>query len=66
MMLQNNCLNNGVTNGLNKGKKKSMQTVLHGKIKERKNDWLIGANTQDVPYLSIAATQDNTRQHKGR
>ena len=51
MMLQNNCLNNGVTNGLNKRKKKSMQTVLHGKIKERKNDWLIGANTQDVPYL---------------
>ena len=29
----------------NKRKKKSMQTVLHDKIIERKGEWLIGANT---------------------
>ena len=66
MMLQNNCLNNGVTNGLHKREKKSMQTALYGKIKERKNDWLIGANTQNVPYLSIVVTQHKTRQRQVR
>ena len=33
-----------------------MQTVLYGKIEERGGEWLIGANTQNVAYLSIAAT----------
>ena len=33
-----------------------MQTVLYGKIEERRGEWLIGANTQNVAYLSIAAT----------
>ena len=37
-----------------------MQTVLYGKIKERRGEWLIGANTQNVPYL--VATQYKTRQ----
>ena len=34
-----------------------MQTALYGKIKERKDEWLIGANTQNVLYLSIVASQ---------
>ena len=45
IMLQNNCLNNSVTNGLKQKKEKNMQTALYGKIKERKGEWLIGANT---------------------
>ena len=43
-----------------------MQTVLHGKIKEKKGEWLIGANTQDVLYLSIVATHHKTRQRRVR
>ena len=39
-----------------------MQTALYGKIKERRGEWLIGANAQNVPYLVIAATQHKTRQ----
>ena len=35
-----------------------MQTALHGKIKERRDEWLIGGNTQNIPCLSIVATQD--------
>ena len=38
-----------------------MQTALYGKIKERRGEWLIGANTQNVPYLSIVATQYKTK-----
>ena len=45
-----------------KKKKKSMITALYGKIKERRGKWLIGANTQNVPYLSIAATQHKIRR----
>ena len=43
-----------------------MQTALYGKIKERKSEWLIGVNTQNVLYLSIAATQDKTKARKAR
>ena len=43
-----------------------MQTALYGKIKERKGEWLIGANTQNVLYLSIVATQLKTRQRRER
>ena len=39
-----------------------MQTALNGKIKERRGEWLIGVNTQNVPYLSIVATQHHTRK----
>ena len=39
-----------------------MQTALYDKIKEKKGEWLIGANTQNMPYISIIATQDKTRQ----
>ena len=39
-----------------------MQTALYGKIKERRREWLIVANTANVPYLLLAATQDKTRQ----
>ena len=38
-----------------------MQTALYGKIKERKGEWLIGANTQNVVYLLIVATQHKTK-----
>ena len=43
-----------------------MQTALYGKIKERRGEWLIGANTQNVPYLVIPATQHKTRQRRVR
>ena len=43
-----------------------MQTALYGKIKERKSEWLIGANTQNVLYLSIIETQHKTRQRRVR
>ena len=38
-----------------------MQTALYGKIKERRGEWLIGANSQNVPYLSIVATQTQNK-----
>ena len=38
-----------------------MQTALSGKIKGRRGEWLIGANTQNVPYLSIVAAQYKTK-----
>ena len=41
-----------------------MQTTLYGKTKERIGEWLIGANTQNIPYLSIVATQHKTRQRR--
>ena len=66
MMLQNNCINNVVTNSLKENKKKNMQTVLYDKIKKRRDEWFIGANTQNLPYLSIGATQDKTRQRPVR
>ena len=43
-----------------------MQTALYGKIKERTDKWLIGANTQNVLYLSIVVTQHKTRQRRVR
>ena len=43
-----------------------MQTALYGKIKERKDEWLIGANTQNALYLSIVATQYKTKQRRVR
>ena len=43
-----------------------MQTALYGKIKERRGEWLIGANTQNVPYFSIVAIQHKTRQRRVR
>ena len=43
-----------------------MQTALYGKIKERKGEWLIGASTQNLLYLSIVATQHKTRQRRVR
>ena len=51
---------------LNKRKKKSMQTALYGKIKERKGEWLTGASTQNLLYLSIVATQHKTKQRRVR
>ena len=43
-----------------------MQTALYGKIKERKGEWLVGVNTQNVLYLSIVATQHKTKQSRVR
>ena len=39
-----------------------MQTALHGKIKKKGGEWLIGVNTQNVLYLSVVATQHKTRK----
>ena len=46
--------------------KKSMQTALYSKIKERKDELLIGASSQNLLYLSIVATQHKTRQRRVR
>ena len=43
-----------------------MQTVFYGKTKERKGEWLIGASTQNLLYLSIVATQHKTKQRRVR
>ena len=43
-----------------------MQTALYGKINERKGEWLVGANTQKVLYLSIVATEQKARQRRVR
>ena len=36
MLLQNNCINNGVTSGLKQQKQIACETALYGKIKERR------------------------------
>ena len=41
-----------------------MPTVLYGKLEETRGEWLPGANTQNVPYLSIVATPHKTKAHK--
>ena len=41
-----------------------MQIALYGKIKERKGEWLVGASTQNLLYLSIVATQHKTRKRR--
>ena len=47
MLLQNNCINNSVTNGLkHKEEKKTCKTTLYDKIKDRREagvngEWLI-------------------------
>ena len=43
-----------------------MQTAFYGKIKERKSEWLIGANTQNVLYLSTVGMQHKTIQRRVR
>ena len=43
-----------------------MQTALYGKINEKKGEWLVGANTQKVLYLSIVATEQKARQRRVR
>ena len=62
-MLQSNCINNGVINGIRQKKEKKHANSF---IKERTGELLIGANTQNVPYRSIVATQHNTRQRRVR
>ena len=63
MLLQNNCKNNDVTNGLKqkKKRKKHRKIALYGKIKEKRDEdgWLIGTHTQNISYLSTL-----TKQHK--
>ena len=41
-----------------------MQTALYGKIKESKDELLIGVNTLNVLYLSIVTTQQRARQRR--
>ena len=41
-----------------------MQTVLYGKIKERKGEWLIGASTQKLTLSFNLATQHKTKQRR--
>ena len=44
--------------------KKNMQTAFCSEIKERRGEWLIGANMQNVPYLSVKTTQHKTKARK--
>ena len=68
MLLQNNCINNGLTNGLkHKKDKKVGKTALYVKIKKRREtraERLIGVHTQNIPYLSTVTTQHKTKAHK--
>ena len=41
-----------------------MQTALHGKMKERRGEQLIRVNTQNMPHLSIVATQHKKKVRK--
>ena len=70
MLLQNNCINNGVTNSLKQNKeKRACKAVLYDKIKERRgtdSEWLIGVHTQNIPYLSTVTTQHKTKQGQVR
>ena len=43
-----------------------MLAGLYGKIKERKGEWLIGASTQNLLYLSFVATQPKARKARRR
>ena len=47
---------------------KACKTALYGEIKERRQtggEWLIGAHTQNIPYLLLVTTQDKkTKAHK--
>ena len=46
-----------------------MQTAVYGKIKESREtggEWIIGTNTQNIPYFSIVATQHKTNQRRVR
>ena len=64
VFLQNHCINNGVTNGLNYKKEKSMQTALYGKIKEGREaggEWLIGAIKHTLPFSCSSTAQDKTK-----
>ena len=42
------------------------KTALHGKVKERRGEWLIGVDTQNVPCFPIVATQYKTRKRRIR
>ena len=68
LLLQNNCINNGVTNYWNKRNKKSMENsfISLNKREERetKGAWLIRVQIQNVPYLSIVTTQHKTIQKR--
>ena len=64
-MLQNNCKNNGATNGLKQQKVKKHAKQLHMVNKKEEIDWgkfLIGAHTQNSSYFSTVTTQPKSRQ----
>ena len=69
ILLQINCINNGINNGIKQKKKKACKTVLYKReelyIKEKREtegEWLITVHTQNIPYLSTVTTQDKIRQ----
>ena len=44
---------------------KACKTALYGEIKERRQtggEWLIGAHTQNIPYLLLVTTQDKRQR----
>ena len=42
-----------------------MQTALYGKIKERRDEWLVVANTKHtLPFNCNNIPQDKTKAHK--
>ena len=70
MLLQKNCKNNDVTNGLKqkKKRKKHRKIALYGKIKEKRDEdgWLIGTHTQNISYLSTITTQHESSKWRVR
>ena len=48
---------------------KACKKALYSEIKERRQiggEWLIGAHTKNIPYLSLVPTPDKTRQRRIR
>ena len=63
--MQSNCKNNDVINGLKqrKGKKHAKQLYMVNKRQQGDGgEWLIGAHTQNISYLSTVTTQHKSRQ----
>ena len=68
MLLQNNCINNSVANGLKqKNKKKAYKTALYGKTKEWRDTWsvsLIRGHIQNIAFNCNNTTQDKKKARK--
>ena len=69
LLLQNNCINNGVTNDQNNRNKKACKTASYGKTKERRERQRVKISRGECTYETyfiFQLKQHNTRQCKAR